>query len=60
MTKKDNGDWNAEKEDLKKRLALLTEQDMLHDDSQNDEMWAKLHVMLGKTNEESNLPEPDL
>lgn len=44
--------WNVEKEELKKRFALLTDHDLLLEESKNQEMLARLQAKLGKTKEE--------
>lgn len=44
--------WNAEKGRLKKRFAILTDDDLLLEESKNEEMLLKLQVKLGKTKEE--------
>ena len=44
--------WNVEKEELKKRFALLTDHDLLLEESRNKEMLARLQAKLGKTKEE--------
>ena len=45
-------DWNVEKENLKQRFARLTNDDLLHGESMNDELFLRLQVKLGKTKEE--------
>ena len=45
-------DWNTEKENLKKRFARLTNDDLLLSESKNDEMFLRLQIKLGKTKEE--------
>jgi len=45
-------DWNVEKENLKQRFARLTNDDLLLGESQNDEMFLRLQIKLGKTKEE--------
>jgi uncharacterized protein YjbJ (UPF0337 family) len=44
--------WNVEKEDLKQRFALLTDHDLLLEESKNQEMLGRLQIKLGKTKEE--------
>ena len=45
-------DWNVKKEDLKQRFARLTDDDLLHEESMNEEMFLRLQIKLGKTKEE--------
>ena len=47
-----NGSWNIEKEELKKRFTLLTDHDLLLEESKNQEMLGRLQAKLGKTKEE--------
>ena len=47
-----NGTWNVEKEDLKQRFAILTDHDLLLEESKNQEMLRRLQIKLGKTKEE--------
>ncbi len=46
------GNWNEQKGKLKKQFAILTDDDLLYDEGQRDEMLGKLQVKLGKTKEE--------
>jgi uncharacterized protein YjbJ (UPF0337 family) len=47
-----NGEWNIEKEELKQRFTLLTDHDLLLEESKNQEMLGRLQAKLGKTKEE--------
>lgn len=47
-----DGTWNVEKEELKQRFTLLTDHDLLLEESKNQEMLARLQAKLGKTKEE--------
>ena len=46
------GNWNEQKGKLKKQFAILTDDDLLYDEGQRDEMLGTLQVKLGKTKEE--------
>ncbi len=46
------GNWNEQKGKLKKQFAILTDDDLLYDEGQRDEMLGKLQVKLGKTKKE--------
>lgn len=52
--------WDVEKEELKQRFALLTDQDLLLEESKHEEMLKRLQVKLGKTKEELHLLLSDL
>ncbi len=46
------GTWNEQIAKLKKKFAVLTDNDLMYDESQKDEMLGKLQTKLGKTKEE--------
>jgi uncharacterized protein YjbJ (UPF0337 family) len=46
------GNWNEMKGKLKQKFAELTEDDLLFEEGQEDEMWGKLQQKLGKTEKE--------
>ena len=46
------GNWNEQKGKLKKKFALLTDNDLLFADGKKDEMLGKLQIKLGKSKEE--------
>jgi uncharacterized protein YjbJ (UPF0337 family) len=46
------GNWNEMKGKLKQKFAELTEDDLLFEEGQEDEMWGKLQQKLGKTKKE--------
>ncbi|MBN2681450.1 MAG: CsbD family protein [Bacteroidales bacterium] len=48
------GTWNEQKGKLKKKFALLTDNDLLFADGKKDEMLGKLQIKLGKTKDELN------
>lgn len=48
------GNWNEQKGKLKKAFAVLTDNDLMYDEGQRDEMLGKLQIKLGKTKEELN------
>lgn len=47
--------WKKEKEELKQRFILLTDQDLLLEESKNEEMLKRLQLKLGKTREELHI-----
>jgi uncharacterized protein YjbJ (UPF0337 family) len=46
------GNWNEQKGRLKKQFAVLTDNDLMFEEGQRDEMFGKLQITLGKTKEE--------
>ncbi len=46
------GNWNEQKGKLKKKFAILTDNDLLFEEGKKDEMLGKLQIKLGKTKEE--------
>lgn len=46
------GNWNEMKGKLKQKFAELTEDDLLFEEGQDDEMWGKIQQKLGKTKKE--------
>lgn len=46
------GNWNETKGKLKQAFASLTDNDLLYEEGQKDEMFGKLQVKLGKTKKE--------
>ena len=46
------GNWNEQKEKLKQKFAILTDNDLVFADGKRGEMLGKLEVKLGKTKEE--------
>jgi uncharacterized protein YjbJ (UPF0337 family) len=46
------GNWNEFKGNLKQKFAELTDNDLMFEEGQKDEMMGKLQVKLGKTKEE--------
>ena len=46
------GNWNEQKEKLKQKFAILTDNDLMFTDGKRTEMLRKLEVKLGKTKEE--------
>ena len=46
------GNWNEQKEKLKQKFAILTDNDLVFADGTRREMLRKLEVKLGKTREE--------
>jgi uncharacterized protein YjbJ (UPF0337 family) len=46
------GNWNEQKGKLKQKFATLTDNDLMFEEGQKDEMYGKLQIKLGKTKEE--------
>ena len=46
------GNWNELKGKLKQKFAELTDNDLMYDEGQKDEMYGKLQITLGKSKEE--------
>jgi len=46
------GNWNEQKAKLKQKFAVLTDNDLMYEESRKEEMLAKLQIKLGKTKEE--------
>jgi uncharacterized protein YjbJ (UPF0337 family) len=46
------GNWNEQKARLKQKFAVLTDNDLMYEESRKEEMLAKLQIKLGKTKDE--------
>ena len=46
------GNWNEQKGKLKKKFAVLTDNDLMFDEGKKEEMIGRLQIKLGKTKEE--------
>jgi uncharacterized protein YjbJ (UPF0337 family) len=46
------GNWNEQKGKLKKKFALLTDNDLMFEEGKKEEMFGKLQIKLGKSKEE--------
>ena len=46
------GNWNEQKGKLKKKFAVLTDNDLMFEEGKKEEMFGKLQIKLGKTKEE--------
>jgi uncharacterized protein YjbJ (UPF0337 family) len=46
--------WNGQKGKLKKRFAVLTDNDLMFVKGRKEEMFGRLQIKLGKTKEEWN------
>jgi len=46
------GNWNEQKGKLKQKFAVLTDNDLMYEEGQREEMLGKLQIKLGKTKEE--------
>ena len=46
------GNWNEQKGKLKQKFAVLTDNDLMHNEGKEDEMWGKIQKKVGKTKEQ--------
>jgi uncharacterized protein YjbJ (UPF0337 family) len=46
------GNWNEQKGKLKKKFAVLTDNDLMFEEGKKEEMFGKLQIILGKSKEE--------
>jgi uncharacterized protein YjbJ (UPF0337 family) len=46
------GSWNEQKGKLKKKFAVLTDNDLMFEEGRKEEMFGKLQIILGKSKEE--------
>ncbi|MBK8483831.1 MAG: CsbD family protein [Saprospiraceae bacterium] len=46
------GKWNEQKGKLKQKFAILTDNDLMFEEGNRDEMLGKIQLKLGKTKEE--------
>jgi uncharacterized protein YjbJ (UPF0337 family) len=46
------GTWNEQKGKLKKKFAVLTDNDLMFEEGSKEEMLGKLQITLGKSKEE--------
>ncbi len=46
------GNWNEQKGKLKRKFAILTDNDLMFEEGKKEEMLGKLQIKLGKTKEE--------
>ena len=54
------GNWNEQKAKLKKKFAVLTDNDLMYEEGRKEEMYAKLQIKLGKTKGELHKMLSDL
>jgi len=54
------GNWNELKGKLKQKYADLTDDDLLHEEGKEDEMYGKIQQKLGQTKEEFHKVLSDL
>ena len=47
-----NGNWNKQKGELKQKFASLTENDLMFQEGEQEAIFGKLQIRLGKTEEE--------
>ena len=43
------GNWNEQKGKLKKKFAVLTDNDLMYEEGKKEEMFGKLQIKLGKS-----------
>lgn len=46
------GNWNKQKAELKQKFVVLTDNDLMFEEGEKEEMFVKLRIRLGKTKEE--------
>ena len=46
------GNWNEQKGELKKKFAVLTDNDLMFEEGKKEEMFGKLQIKLSKSKEE--------
>jgi uncharacterized protein YjbJ (UPF0337 family) len=46
------GSWNEQKGKLIKKFAILTDNDLIFQEGERDEMFGRIQIKLGKTREE--------
>ena len=46
------GSWNKQKGRLRQKFAILTDNDLMFEEGKKEEMFGRLQIKLGKTNEE--------
>jgi uncharacterized protein YjbJ (UPF0337 family) len=46
------GNWNEQKARLKQKFAVLTDNDLMFEEANKEEMYGILQIKLGKTKEE--------
>lgn len=44
--------WNRQKAELKQKLAVLTDNDVMFEEGEKEKIFAKLQIRLGKTKDE--------
>ena len=47
-----NSGWDKQKSELIQKFAILTENDLIFEEGEKEEMFKKLRIRLGKTKEE--------
>lgn len=47
-----NKSWNKQKSELIRKFAILTDNDLIFEEGEKEEMFKKLRIRLGKTKEE--------
>jgi uncharacterized protein YjbJ (UPF0337 family) len=51
-SKEISGEWEQLKGKLKQKYAQLTDDDLLHEEGKEQEMWGRLQEKIGKTEKE--------
>jgi len=46
------GNWNEQKGKLKQKFAILTDNDLMFQEGEQEEMFGKLQIKLGRTKEQ--------
>ncbi len=46
------GNWNEQKGKLKKKFAVLTDNDLMYQEGRKEEMFGRLQIKLGKSKDE--------
>ena len=51
-TTEENRGWDKQKSELSEKFAILTDNDLIVEEGEKEEMFKKLRIRLGKTKEE--------
>jgi len=51
-TTEENRGWDKQKSELIEKFAILTDNDLIFEEGEKEEMFKKLRIRLGKTKEE--------
>ncbi len=50
----EKGNWKEQKDELKQKIAVLTDNERIFEEGENGEIFGKLKIKLGKSEEELN------